>query len=729
MSGRPFPAGIAFPFALLIVVGLLSLGATTPLSAATLNVPSEFSTIQLAINAAQPGDLILVQPGMYPENIDLLGKAITLAGSGAELTTLDGSFLTRGPGEGSTILCESGEADTTVIQGFTIRGGTGRTIQVQNAQGGLLGNFKCGGGLLALGSSPSIQNCVFTANDAQFGSGVYYDGNNLLGTKASLNEVTFANNSGLQGSGAFLRLLGGISNIQDCIFSGNTGNTAGGGLMLENSGAVIARTTFQGNNALLGGGALLQDSGVVVSNSTFTQNDSTLLGGALLIFGADVTIEDSNLTENTAGNGAAIGCDFGTATIRQCLIADNVASTEGGAIATSNNPVDLMIQRCTIANNVAPTAGGIFVPITAMSTGQITESILWGNSGFQVLDGGQFSVEFSNVLGGYLGVGNIGVDPLFSDSAAGDYSLAVGSPSIDARNPPTPTSPADADGTPRDQGAIFFDQRPDLIASVDCVLTDPCIFAYTVSWPVNDAYDLIRVSLDGVEIGPLDGTQTSTTVLVGAEGIHEICLTPEFGTFVGGQTCCQTNTPPIPTPAPVSDLACEIDQATCMSTVTWTNSEPYSELTVSLDGVLFTSLPGNSTTVTVPVAVGSLTEITISGIAVCGGATVPPSSCSSGCNIDYEPFLRGDANGDSQLDISDALNVIFVVFGLGQPLGCQDAGDANDDGGIDISDGMYILGFVFEGSAPPPAPGVLTCGVDPTDNDPLNCSVFLGCTK
>jgi len=166
-----------------------------------------------------------------------------------------------------------------------------------------------------------------------------------------------------------------------------------------------------------------------------------------------------------------------------------------------------------------------------------------------------------------------------------------------------------------------------------------------------------------------------------------------------------------------------------MSTVTWTNSEPYSELTVSLDGVLFTSLPGNSTTVTVPVAVGSLTEITISGIAVCGGATVPPSSCSSGCNIDYEPFLRGDANGDSQLDISDALNVIFVVFGLGQPLGCQDAGDANDDGGIDISDGMYILGFVFEGSAPPPAPGVLTCGVDPTDNDPLNCSVFLGCTK
>src|SRR5262245_10960853 len=41
----------------------------TPALAVTWNVPVDFPTIQQAINASSSGDVIIVAPGVYPENI------------------------------------------------------------------------------------------------------------------------------------------------------------------------------------------------------------------------------------------------------------------------------------------------------------------------------------------------------------------------------------------------------------------------------------------------------------------------------------------------------------------------------------------------------------------------------------------------------------------------------------------------------------------------------------
>jgi len=49
--------------------------------AATIHVPADYGTIQEAIDAAVGGDTVLVAPGTYVENIDFLGKAITLKSS------------------------------------------------------------------------------------------------------------------------------------------------------------------------------------------------------------------------------------------------------------------------------------------------------------------------------------------------------------------------------------------------------------------------------------------------------------------------------------------------------------------------------------------------------------------------------------------------------------------------------------------------------------------------
>jgi hypothetical protein len=59
-------------------------------------------------------------------------------------------------------------------------------------------------------------------------------------------------------------------------------------------------------------------------------------------------------------------------------------------------------------------------------------------------------------------------------------------------------------------------------------------------------------------------------------------------------------------------------------------------------------------------------------------------------------FIRGDANGDGKVDISDAY-VVLNSFNGAQPIPCMDAADANDDGVVDISDSVFTLNFLFNG--------------------------------
>ena len=85
-------------------------------------------------------------------------------------------------------------------------------------------------------------------------------------------------------------------------------------------------------------------------------------------------------------------------------------------------------------------------------------------------------------------------------------------------------------------------------------------------------------------------------------------------------------------------------------------------------------------------------------------------------------FRRGDANGSSMADISDAIFLLAFLFTGGDGPACFDAADVNDDGSVDISDPTAALGFFFLGAAPPPAPGPEVCGPDPTADDLPECS-------
>ena len=84
-------------------------------------------------------------------------------------------------------------------------------------------------------------------------------------------------------------------------------------------------------------------------------------------------------------------------------------------------------------------------------------------------------------------------------------------------------------------------------------------------------------------------------------------------------------------------------------------------------------------------------------------------------------FIRGDANLDGQVDISDPVTLLGLLFLGNADPGCNDAQDANDSGEADISDAIFILSYLFSGGRLPPAP-FGECGCDETDDDALDCA-------
>lgn len=85
-------------------------------------------------------------------------------------------------------------------------------------------------------------------------------------------------------------------------------------------------------------------------------------------------------------------------------------------------------------------------------------------------------------------------------------------------------------------------------------------------------------------------------------------------------------------------------------------------------------------------------------------------------------FVRGDANHDSGVDLSDAvcmLHYLFAPRGICSNPSWEDPFDADDSGDISITDPIYLLGHLFTGGPRPPSP-FPAAGTDTTE-DALHC--------
>ena len=261
--------------------------ATTCLFSTIINVPGDQPTIQAGIDVATDTDTVLVADGTYFENIDFIGKAITIASnflidgdeSHIENTIINGSQPIN-PDYGSCIMFISGENFNSVLNGFTITAGSGKYIQYMWI------SLNLGGGIYCENSSPSLENVTITGNSAWRGGGIH-----CTNSSPSLNNVTIIDNSAT-GS----EMPGGW----------------GGGICCDiNSSPSLVNVTITANSAYDGGGiCCYNNSSPSLENVTITGNTAAGPGGGILCgVYASPSLVNVIITGNTAaGPGGGIYC-------------------------------------------------------------------------------------------------------------------------------------------------------------------------------------------------------------------------------------------------------------------------------------------------------------------------------------------------------------------------------------------------------------------------------------
>ena len=309
-----------------ITQAILAIAVALPLAAQadTITVPKDANTIQDAINLAQGDDVVLVSPGQYNEAINFNGKAITLKSiDGASVTVLDGWQL----GD-SVVKCISGEGPSTILDGFTITGGTGNKDMYSEDE-------TVGGGLLCLHSSPTILNCIFVSNESTYQGGAIFNGDR---SNTSIQNCKVRSNTSERGGGIYNSR--GRPVISNSVISDNVAKYGGGAMYNFGSNVRIVSCKFKHNRASYNGGGVYDyDSNGLVTNSVFTDNVAMFNGNAVYRGYRSATVLDDNCrftmvhdtVSGTGGYMVARGRQFGACCIGTgCLIVDEDACVKAG---------------------------------------------------------------------------------------------------------------------------------------------------------------------------------------------------------------------------------------------------------------------------------------------------------------------------------------------------------------------------------------------------------------
>jgi len=213
------------------------------------------------------------------------------------------------------------------------------------------------------------------------------------------------------------------ANLFNCTFSNNRASYGGG--MENHSGAspTMTNCTFIDNSACYGGGIDNDESIPTVIECTFSGNSADYGGGMCNWDDSNTMVTNCTFSGNQAYDyGGGMGNDSSSPTLTNCTFSQNTAGTNGGGLEnwTGSNPT---VTNCTFSQNSADTSGGGMFNYQSSPT--VTNCILWGNTAptYPQIEPLGASVSYSDVQGGWTGLGNINAEPLFFGSAINDFHL------------------------------------------------------------------------------------------------------------------------------------------------------------------------------------------------------------------------------------------------------------------------------------------------------------------
>lgn len=191
----------------------------------TIKVPSDYPTIQLAVDAATSGDTILVAPGNYDPYQTSFKTLYIMSESGPEVTHLVGYVA-------MSIAIADLYYDS-ILDGFTIRNGGYYASPVQVY-------------------SSTVRNCIIRNNATEMSGG----GINCSGDSKIMNNII-------------------CNNIAS---DGTAPDSKGGGIYVKSGNPVISNNTIYGNKGDYGGGVCVYSGAPTLTNNIVWGNSSTVNG-------------------------------------------------------------------------------------------------------------------------------------------------------------------------------------------------------------------------------------------------------------------------------------------------------------------------------------------------------------------------------------------------------------------------------------------------------------------
>ena len=349
-----------------VVLLLLTIGGI-PSQARIRHVPNDFNTIQAAINAAQDGDTVLVQPETYVENIFISGKDIVIGS--LYLTTGDESFIDRTIIDGeridSGVSFRAGVTSACVITGFTITNGRS--------------NY--GGGIYVNASEPTLDHLLITGNRAvRYGGGIYA----TQGSDPTLINLTVARNTSDMGNGGMVTFAGSTGELINCIFYDNDRVGMPGGMP-------VSYSDIEGDYG--GAGNFDQDpSWVDPDNGDFHLNEDSPC----------IDTGDPDSPQNRDGSRADIGCFFYNQGNVHIFVVPDEYDTIGEAIDAAADGDTVLVHPGRYVENISFGGKEIIVASLYLITDDedyIHQTIIDGDSQGSVVTFDQSETENSILTG------------------------------------------------------------------------------------------------------------------------------------------------------------------------------------------------------------------------------------------------------------------------------------------------------------------------------------------
>jgi len=227
--------------------------------------------------------------------------------------------------------------------------------------------------------------------------------------------ITAGNANGKDGPPDYFNCGGGIFNgfnyarptLINCMFGGNSAEYGGA---ILGAFSKIVNCTIKHNSARIGGG--ISSCWGSITDCIISHNWADRGGG---VGDCECLLTNCTISGNSAiSDGGGIWCYERDLTVTNCTISGNTAKDKGGGIYFYfYGSIGQTVSNCTIIGNLALEGGCIY---GSGSTTTVSNCILWGNTaptGPQVRRIG--SVVYTDVQGGWGGLGNIDAEPMFVD--------------------------------------------------------------------------------------------------------------------------------------------------------------------------------------------------------------------------------------------------------------------------------------------------------------------------